>query len=278
MTLRIDLIAALKRLLKAQGITYAALAKQLNLSEAAVKRMFSQQAISLARLEEICAVLDIGLSELATETKVGGPPPLAELSEETEQLLVDNPSYLLGLYLTLNRWKEDEVMVRYDFTKPQWTGVLAKLDRLGVIELLPENRYRLRTARNFRWRKDGPMERFFLKHLLPEYFNRPFLAANEHLLLLSGMISSASAAKIGLRLQEAAEEFDGMLVQDAVLPTHQRVGVSLVLAQRPWSLNLFDGASRCRWQLDRSIENAEQGLGCLFRTPDQSNRYQRRTG
>jgi hypothetical protein len=90
------------------------------------------------------------------------------------------------------------------------------------------------------------MERFFLKRLWPEYFNRPFLAANEHLLLLSGMISSASAAKIGLRLQEAAEEFDGMLVQDAVLPTHQRVGVSLVLAQRPWSLNLFDGLRRKR--------------------------------
>ena len=244
MSLRIELIAALKRLLKAQGITYAALAKQLNLSEAAVKRMFSQQAISLARLEEVCAVLDVCLSELAMETKSGGPPPLAELSEETEQLLVDNPPYLLGLYLTLNRWKEEEVLLRYDFTKPQWIGVLAKLDRLGVIELLPENRYRLRTARNFRWRKDGPMERFFIKRLLPEYFNRPFLGVNDNLLLLSGMVSPASAAKIGLRLEEAADEFDGMLVQDAVLPTNQRVGVSLVIAQRPWSLNLFDNLRR----------------------------------
>lgn len=244
MSLRIELIAALKRLLKAQGITYAALAKQLDLSEAAVKRMFSQQAISLARLEEICTVLDVGLPELATETKMGGPPPLAELDVETEQLLVENPHYLLGLYLTLNRWKEDDVLARYEFTKPLWTGVLAKLDRLGIIELLPENRYRLRTARNFRWRKDGPMERFFLERLLPEYFSRPFLGANEHLILLSGMVSPASAAKIGLRLEEAAEEFDGMLVQDAVLPTNQRVGVSLVLAQRPWSLHLFDAVRR----------------------------------
>jgi transcriptional regulator with XRE-family HTH domain len=244
MSLRIELIAALKRLLKSQGITYAALAKQLDLSEAAVKRMFSQQAISLARLEEVCAVLDVGLSELATETKSGGPPPLAELSDETEQLLVDNPSYMLGLYLTLNRWKEEEVMARYNFTKPQWTGVLVKLDRLGVIELLPENRYRLRTARNFRWRKDGPMERFFIKRLLPEFFGSPFLADNEHLILLSGMVSAASAQKISERLSEAADEFDSYLVQDAVLPTHQRVGVSLVVAQRPWSLHLFDDLRR----------------------------------
>jgi transcriptional regulator with XRE-family HTH domain len=240
MTLRIELIAALKRLLKAQGITYAALAKQLDLSEAAVKRMFSQQAISLARLEEICGVLDVGLSELATETKSGGPPPLAELNDETEQFLVDNPPYLLGLYLTLNRWKEEEILARYDFTQPQLNGILVKLDRLGIIELLPENRYRLKTARNFRWRKDGPMERFFIKRLLPEFFGSPFLAENEHLLLLSGMVSPASAKKIAERLSEAAEEFDSFLVQDAVLPTAQRVGVSLVIAQRPWSLHLFD--------------------------------------
>ena len=88
------------------------------------------------------------------------------------------------------------------------------------------------------------MERFFIGRLLPEYFNRPFLGANENLILLSGMVSAASAAKIGLRLEEAAEEFDGMLVQDAVLPTNQRVGVSLVLAQRPWSLHLFDDLRR----------------------------------
>ena len=71
MPLRHELVVALKRLLKAQGITYAALAKRLNLSEAAVKRMFSQQALSLLRLEQVCEVLDIGLSELAAETHQG---------------------------------------------------------------------------------------------------------------------------------------------------------------------------------------------------------------
>lgn len=241
MPLRNELIAALKRLLKSQGITYAMLAKRLQLSEAAVKRMFSQGALSLVRLEEVCEVLEIGLAELAAEAKHGANPPLAELDEGRERQLVEDPRLLLALYLTLNRWKESEVMEKYGFSKAEWTGLLVKLDRMGVIELQPENRYRLRTARNFRWRSDGPMERFFLSKLLPEYFKTPFTGAHERLLLLSGMVSIESAAKIQQALEQAASDFDGMLAQDSVLPSKERIGISLVLAQRPWHLRIYDG-------------------------------------
>src|SRR4249919_1794848 len=103
MTLRLELIAALKRQLKAQGITYARLAQSLDLSEAAVKRMFSRQALSLVRLEQICAVLGIGLAELAIESRQG-QATLAELDAESEDALVRDPALLLALYLVLNRW------------------------------------------------------------------------------------------------------------------------------------------------------------------------------
>ncbi len=238
MALRTELTAALKRLLKAQGLTYAALATQLGLSEAAIKRMFSRQTLNLARLEQVCAVLGIGLAELATEAR-RGQVPLAELSAEAELALVKDPALLLALYLMLNRWRQEDALARYRFTVPEWTALLARLDRMGVLELQPGNRVRLRTARNFRWRRDGPMQRFFQERLLPEYFQRPFANDGEDLLLLSGMVSPASAERIRRRLGELSEEFDGLLAQDAVLPPADRVGVSLVLAQRPWSLALF---------------------------------------
>lgn len=49
-----------------------------------------------------------------------------------------------------------DVLDHFDFTVAQWTGLLVKLDRLDIIELLPGNRGRPLTARNFRWRPDGP--------------------------------------------------------------------------------------------------------------------------
>lgn len=239
MALRSELVDALKRLLKAQGLTYAALAARLGVSEPTVKRMLSKRSLTLERLEQICDVLQLGLSELAEEAQRGAPA-LAELSAAQEQALVDDPALLLALYLVLNRWSQAEVLARYRFSEPEWTLLLTRLDRLGIIELQPGNRARTRTARNFRWRREGPMQRFFQQRLLPEFFKSRFAGGEETLLLLSGMVSRRSAATIREKLREAAGQFDLMLAQDAHLPAAERVGVSLVLAQRPWSLGLFD--------------------------------------
>lgn len=243
MTLRVQLIDALKRALKAQGLTYAMLAERIGMSEASVKRMFSAQSIRLERLEQICEALDMGLAELAAEAEQRRAA-LAELSEAQEQALVDDPLLMLALYLAVNRWTQDEVLATYQISLPEWTGRLVRLDRLGIIELLAGNRARVLTARNFRWRTDGPMQRFFQTRLLPEFFKSRFAGGEETLLLLSGMVSRRSAATIREKLREAASQFDLMLAQDAHLPAAERVGVSLVLAQRPWSLGLFDPLRR----------------------------------
>ena len=48
------------------------------------------------------------------------------------------------------------------------------------------------------------------------------------------------------RLEEVAREFDALLARDATLPAEDRVGVSLVLAQKPWLLQLFNPYRRSR--------------------------------
>ena len=45
------LISTLKRVLKTRGVTYADLAERIALSEASVKRLFSQGTFTLERLE-----------------------------------------------------------------------------------------------------------------------------------------------------------------------------------------------------------------------------------
>ncbi len=239
MTLRIQLVDSLKRLLKAQGITYAMLATQINMSEATVKRMFSRQSIRLERLEQICDVLGVGLAELAGESQ-NRPSPLTQLSVSSERILVNDPALMLAMFLCINRWTQEEVLEHYNFDVPGWTHKLTLLDKMGVIELLPNNRYRVRTARNFRWRRNGPFEGFVLEKLLPDYFSRGFAKEGETVLLLNGMVSERTARNITLRLEEAAEGFDAMLALDATLPVANRVGVSLVLAQRPWNFKVFD--------------------------------------
>ena len=59
------LVDNLKRELRARNITYAAVAKRLGMSEASVKRMFSQKEFTLSRLDSICEVAGLEFSDLA---------------------------------------------------------------------------------------------------------------------------------------------------------------------------------------------------------------------
>lgn len=238
MAVSVELIDALKRLLRGQGLTYRELAVRLKMSEAAVKRMFSLRAMSLQRLEQICDVLDVGLSELAAES-TRGRESMAELSEAQERALVSEPALLLALFLSLNRWRQQDVLTQFSFTEPQWISLLVKLDRLGIIELMPGNRARALTARNFRWRRDGPMERYFREHLLSDYFADAFDGEQDGLFLLSGSLSIDGVRQMRQRLEEVVREFDALLIRDATLSVKERIGVSLVLAQKPWLLQLF---------------------------------------
>ncbi len=243
MALSDDLVLALKRLLKLQGMTYAQLAARLDLSEAAVKRMFSTNAIKLDRLEQICAVLNVGLSDLV-EVVQHEEEPLASLSETQEEELVADPRLLLAMYLAINRWTETEVLDQYTFTKPEWTLLLAKLDRMKILILLPGNRSRLCTARNFEWRPNGPVEAFFKKRMLPDFFMRPFEGENNYLRMLTGMLAPHSLDWLDKRLIEFTREFDSLLIQDSVMPVAKRRGVSIVIGIRPWENSLFDSYRR----------------------------------
>lgn len=243
MSLSIDLINALKRGLRAQGLTYRDLAQRLDLSEAAIKRMFSRRAMTLTRLEEVCEVLGVGLQELSADAG-RDREPMDRLSEEQEQALVDDPALMLTMFVTLNRWRQDDALASFNFSVPQWTALLVRLDRLGIIELMPGNRGRALTARNFRWRTDGPMERHFRKTLLGDFFAEPFVGDCDALFLLSGSLGVDGITQLKSRLEDLAREFDGLLARDAGLPLEAKTGVSLVLAQKPWMLRLFESYRR----------------------------------
>jgi DNA-binding Xre family transcriptional regulator len=245
MAISVELVDALKRLLRGQGMTYRDLGNRLRMSEAAVKRMFSLRAMSLQRLEQICDVLDIGLPELASESE-RGRPSMAQLTDAQERALVADPALLLAMFLSLNRWRQDDVLSQFKFTLPQWTGLLVKLDRLGIIELQPGNRARALTSRNFRWRRDGPMERYFREKLLNDYFADPFDGEQDSLFLLSGSLSLDGIQRVREGIEALAREFDGLLARDAGLPPAERIGMSLVLAQKPWLLQLFEQYRRAQ--------------------------------
>lgn len=237
------LIGELKRHLKAQGITYAALARQLGLSESSVKRLFARQSFSLRRLEEILALVGLEIGDLvamANERREF----LTELTPEQEAALLADPKQLLVTYLLINGWPLAEITRTFAIDEPELERLLIRLHRARIIELLPFNRVKLLTARNFTWRKNGPVQRFFEQEVQREFLSSSFTGPGEHLRFVAGLLSPASLAQMQQSIDRIAREFDELVRRDAALPLGEKNSCSAVFAVRPWEFSMFKALRR----------------------------------
>jgi len=240
-----QLIDALKRTLKAHGLTYADVAIHLGLSEANVKRLFSKKTFTLERLDQVCQLMGIEISDLIQEmNEWAGSTAITGLSPEQEAEIAGDLELLLVTVCVLNRWTLAEIMQRFHISETRGIQHLAKLDRLRLIELLPKNRVKVLVARNFKWQENGPIQRFFLDKIEAEFFSSRFDRAEEKLVVINGMLSEGSNRLFQSKLENLARRFDELNDHDAKLPLEQRLGTTVVLAMRPWSYGLFDALRR----------------------------------
>jgi len=233
-----ELVATLKSALKAQGKTYADVAVALDLTEASVKRIFSQQNFSLERLDRVCRMLDMEISDLV-QLMNDRRQHLQQLTWGQEEELTTNLTLMLVAVCVLNRWTFEEILDYYRIDEHECIRHLAHLDRLKLIELLPGNRIRLLVAPNFSWIDNGPIQQFFQKKIGQEFFDTHFNRDDERLIVLTGMLSSQSNAEMQRKLERMAREFDALNNDDATLDLHDRKGATLVLALRDWRYGLF---------------------------------------
>lgn len=234
-----QLIAVLKQALKARGKTYADTARYLNLSEASVKRLFSHKSFTLQRLDQVCQMIGIEISDLTQMLHERVSAPITGLSLEQEQEVVGDLELLLITVCVLNRWTLAEIVEYFDISELRCIKHLARLDRLKMIELLPGNRVKLRVAPNFQWRENGPIQQFFLQKLQTDFFNSRFNQPHERLIVVNGMLNGSSFTVLQRKMERLAREFDQLCGDDAALPLDQRDGTTVVLAMRPWRYGLF---------------------------------------
>ncbi len=233
-----SLFGALKKALKSHGLTYAQVAEHLQLTEASVKRLFSEQQLSLQRLEQICLLMQMEISDLV-QFMNEQQPQLQQLSQEQEEEITRDLTLLLITVCVLNRWTMQDILDWYKLSESECLQKLIRLDRLKIIELLPKNKIKLRVAPNFSWREAGPIQTFFQEKLAQEFFSSRFEGEGELLLVLNGMLSPASNLEFQRKLKRFAREFEELNQQDTSLPLAQRHGVSLVFAMRNWRYGLF---------------------------------------
>lgn len=238
-----SLINTLKKALRAQGKTYLDVADALNLSEPSIKRMFAQEHVTLKRLDKICEMLDIELSELFLMMH-DSSNLISQLTEEQEQELVSDMGLFLVAVSCLNRWSFRDIVDNYNFSEPELRQYLRRLEQQKFLQLLAGDRIRVLVSRNFAWLPDGPIQQFFNEKIQNEFFASSFGQKGEKLCVTTGMLSGSSNTVIQQRIERLISEFSDLEIEDAKLPIKNRFGTTLVVAMRPWELSAFEKMRR----------------------------------
>ncbi len=229
-----DLVAALKTELKAAGLSYAALAERLGMAESSVKRMFSSRGdLPLSRVDAVCRVLGMDFADLA-RTVADSQPLLQQLSLEQEAAVVADRQLLMVAICVMSQMPLEDIVGAYTLSPAEGVRCLTRLDALGIIDLRPGNRYRLKVAKGFRWLPHGPVMQFFRDEVLQDYFAGGFDGEAELLSVVHGEIGRAQALGFHDRLTRLCQDFSNQHLADQRLPAGQRQAFTLVIGMRSW--------------------------------------------
>lgn len=150
----------IKNILKERGISYADFAKDLNISESTVKRLFTQSKLSLSNFEKMCALLGITpLQVLSADTNIR----LETLSLKQEKFLCQTPyADIVFLRLMIGHSK-DHIMNEVGLTERKLNTLLYKLDNHQLIRVSESGHILARKTGPFKWLKGGPLRKKYLK-------------------------------------------------------------------------------------------------------------------
>ncbi|HKO87692.1 MAG TPA: transcriptional regulator [Burkholderiales bacterium] len=232
------ILTAFKRTARAQGLTYKDIGQALKLSEASIKRMFSQGNLSLDRLSQLCALVQLSVAELAAEAHTP-PATVRRLSNAQEKELVSDPKLLLIAVCALNHWTLADMLATYALSEAACVQRLLRLDKLGLIALLPSNRIRLRVSRDFDWLPKGPIATFFRTQGQAEFLSAPFDGPQECSIFFHGMLSVTALAQFRQKLDRLRADFAELHAESLSAPFAHRTGIGVFMAMRAWEPQSF---------------------------------------
>ena len=237
------LIETLKHALKANGLTYADVARSLDWSEASVKRWFANSNMSIQRFEAVCGLIGMEITDLVRMLDENRYR-VSHLTPEQEKELVEDTRLLLVALCVNGHWRFEDIIHHYDIAETECIHLLARLDKLKLIDLLPNNRIRLLVAQDFRWLPNGPIERFFEQQVQDEFLHAGFHGHSDLRMYLNGSLSASSIELLQRKLKDLAAEFNELRNDDATLPLEERQIMGMVLAIRHWELSVFKALRR----------------------------------
>lgn len=238
-----QIFTALKRQLKLRSLHYRDLAAALKISEASVKRWFSQERLTLEQLTAILNFLNMTLTELGQDADT---PPLRRLTLAQEEKLVSDEQLLLVASLTLRGWPLTDILEAFNLTEAQCIKQLLVLEQLRLIDLLPDNRIRLLIDKDFIWQEDGPLRSLVKDIYLRTTFNYPFTDENDLMMIKPTYLTTEAIQQLKTHIQKFRSIIAELELDSLNAPPADRLPSIFVAAIREWDVNFLPEYRRPR--------------------------------
>ena len=222
----------LKQQIRIRGMRYKDIADQLGVSVMTVKRYLNSERVPVEVLEDIGACLGLGLLELAEIAKADdcGDALDLELQQETE-LAADYALALMRLLL-YSGMTVPEIMEEYEIDEPTVVRLLARLDRLKLIELLPGNRVRIRGTRHVEWRPGGPIRRTIENDIRKNFVAMDFANTEEFFGYESVRLTKSSIRQLEGHMRNLVRQVRTLHRIDQGATGEEKQWYTLLVAQR----------------------------------------------
>ena len=220
------IMASLKDLFRQRGMQARDVAASVGVTERTLARWLAGSGVTLKALEDLASVAGLTVLDLLDIVHEGRGPLVSSLTVQQEQELVDHPPCWFLMAHLLYGIPISEAQQQFELPEPQIILALTRLEKMGLITLLPGNRVRLKVSRNLTWRKNGPIARAresFFKVLLRQVdFVDGKYVAETNVARLSAASLAIVEDKMRSLLQEILQlaQADRRLSDDAVCSWH----------------------------------------------------------
>lgn len=230
------ILLVLKRTLRARGLVYSDLAGELDISEVTIKRLFSGASVSMNHLLAICDFLQISFLEVAMMARELEHSEYV-LSKE-QDLFFANQVRSYALFIDLYRRKSaSEVMEYWKLTDQKFFKHLREFEKIGLLEVLPHNRYRFKVSGPIKIPKDGQLIQHFYDHNLEflEYVQKRVMQPEVLLQTSEVFISKDHADEFLNEFQVLVKKFRSHAFMDeTMLMENQKKSVRWLFAFSPY--------------------------------------------
>lgn len=161
----------LKALMKSKKATYESMAKALKTSPATIKRRLNGDDITLKQVKDLASTLSVSFYEIIELSKVVKREPHL-FTVEQEKLLASDFKIKMLFRQILSSASFADIKTILKITEKELRTYARDLEKAGLVQLLPGDRFLLLVHYPFRWQPNGALQKTYGDMVLKNIFNR----------------------------------------------------------------------------------------------------------